>query len=99
MISQRHHLSKDKVLELLKEKNTIIQSISFESLNQTTVNEIISGLDKIGITLTFPELSKTCTKQICETAKKPFFIRFQNSQSQVLVLVSIVVHCFVLEIL
>ena len=78
MISQRHHLSKDKVLELLKEKNTIIQSISFESLNQTTVNEIVSGLDKIAITLTFPELSKTSTKQICETTKKPFLIRFRN---------------------
>lgn len=71
MASQRQYLSADKALEHLKENNKI-QSISFESLNQTTVNEIISQLEKVAITLTFPDLSKTRMNEICNAVKNHF---------------------------
>ena len=58
MGSQRLYLSSDKALEHLNKGNQI-QSVSFESLDQTTVNEITSELEQVAITLTFPELSKT----------------------------------------
>jgi hypothetical protein len=77
MESQRLYLSSDKALEHLNESNKI-QSISFESLNQTTVNQIISKLEQVAITLAFPELSNTRMNEICKAVKKPFLIHLQN---------------------
>jgi len=75
--SQRQYLSTNEALNYLEKENSI-QSITFELLNQTTVNEIISNLEQVAITLTFPHLSQERMNEISQTAKKPFSIQLQN---------------------
>lgn len=78
MDSQQQYLSADQALTYVKNEANNVKSISFECLNQTTVNTIVTGLEKIAISLNFTKIRIDRMKEVCQKRSKPYTVHLSN---------------------